>query len=196
MPPNPRRRNCRDDPTPENCNRKKGIFVTLSIPQLDDFPDPGPQAASQLPAASGFSWSRENKLREVLNIAQPVTDRPGMDIAPDSRGLILTLRGVTLGHVRWNGRIDLPFGPEVWKQLVAEPRADCDPDRSREHEAVFHVRHIGDIDRALWLLRLAYLIVDSKVDGRATDVVGLSCDAAAFHGPPFCGDYFDNFCLE
>jgi hypothetical protein len=107
--------------------------------------------------AMGRLWSRTRLLKEVSGLLQIVGNWAGMQIAPNHKGICLSLGGVILGQVRWNGRIDLPFEPEVGKRLVAEDLACRDPD---SHHVVFIVRTEADVERAVWLLRLAYLSVD------------------------------------
>jgi len=67
---------------------------------------------------------------------------------------------VRLGHLLWNGRIDLPFGPEAAEQLVAEEMAIRDPSGSHTGRVVFDIQTADDVNRALWLFRFAYLIGD------------------------------------
>jgi hypothetical protein len=126
---------------------------------------PAPSAA--IPA---FLWSRTGMLEQVWHVLQAVSAWPGVSIAPDRDGMCLALRGVLLGHLRWNGRIDLPFGPEVRDRLVAEEMASRDPDRPDGDGVVFDVRTVADVDRAVWLLRLSYLSAESKADVCAPDI--------------------------
>jgi hypothetical protein len=107
-------------------------------------------------------WSRSSVLQEIWGVVQAVEVWPGMVIAPNRSGLCLTLNGVNLGHLRFNGRLDLPFGPEQGDQLVAEGIAEHDSDQS--DRVVFDVRTVADVNYAVWLLRLAYLIAGPKVD--------------------------------
>jgi len=123
--------------------------------------DPQPDALSVNSADLAYLWSRTSLLKEVWDVVRAVKAWPGLKISPNSSGLCLTLNGVTLGHVRWDGRIDLPFGPELRDRLVAEEMASHDPVTDR---LVFDVRNTADVDRAVWLLRLAYLNVDPKVN--------------------------------
>ncbi len=102
--------------------------------------------------------------KEIWRVVQAVEAWPGVQIAADRSGLCLSLSGITLGHLRWSGRIDLPFGPEARDRLLAEEMAFRDPDQPDTDGVVFDVRTVADVDRAVWLLRLAYLSVDSKVD--------------------------------
>jgi len=106
--------------------------------------------------------SRTSLLKEVWGVVQAVGAWPGVAITPDRSGLCITLRGVALGHVRWSGRIDLPFRPEVADQLVADEMVNRDPDSSDTDRIVFDVRTEADVDRAVELLRLAYLFVGGR----------------------------------
>ena len=109
-------------------------------------------------------------VKEVWDVVQEVGAWPDVVVTTDLSGLCLTLGGAMLGHLRWNGRIDLPFGPEIRDRLVAEEMASRDPDQPDACRVVFVVRTMADVDRAVWLLRLAYLGVDSNLDACANDV--------------------------
>jgi hypothetical protein len=132
-----------------------------SITQSDAARDPHHTVP---PAALALLWSRTSKLKELGCVVQAIEAWPGVAIVPDRHGLSFTRRAVTLGYLRWNGRIDLPFAPEVADRLVAERMAGRGPSRNGIGRVVFDVRTIADANHALWLLRLAYLSVDSKVN--------------------------------
>ncbi|MDB5289584.1 MAG: hypothetical protein JWL69_825 [Phycisphaerales bacterium] len=118
------------------------------------------------PLAMACMLSRTSTLKELWDVVKTVQAWPGVTIASDGSGLCLSLDGVQLGHLRWNGRIDLPFGPEVGDQLMAEDMVTRDPDPPETQRVVFDVRTQADVGRALWLLRIAYLNVDSKLECR------------------------------
>ena len=141
-----------------------------SIRQAEVFHDAPPEATPLPPATMAFLLSRTSMLKEAWELVQAVTDWPGVEIAHDPTGLCLALDGVTLGHLRWNGRIDLPFGPVIRDRLVAEAMASRDPEHPNVDRVVFDVRSAADVNRAVWLLRLAYLSMEPKVDVCATDV--------------------------
>jgi hypothetical protein len=143
-----------------------------STAQPDVFRDPEQEMLLAPPAAIARLWSRTSMLKEVWDVVQEVGAWPGVAIVPDGSGLCLglALSGVMLGHVRWNGRIDLPFAPEIRDRLVAEEMASRDRDHPDACRVVFVVRTMADVDRAVWLLRLAYLSVNSNVDARTNDV--------------------------
>jgi hypothetical protein len=83
-------------------------------------------------------------------------------IAPDDGGLCIALDGVTIGYLRWNARIDLLFAPEVGDRVVAEGLARRDPEPPHKGRVVTDVRTAADVDRTVWLLRLAFLTADLK----------------------------------
>lgn len=111
------------------------------------------------PPALAYLWTRTGLLKEVRDLVQAVKAWPGVLIEPNDTGIDLTLSGAALGHLSWSGRLDLPFGPEIGDRLVAEEMVNRHPDEDR---FTFDVRSEEDVDRALWLLRLAYLSVDSN----------------------------------
>jgi hypothetical protein len=121
-----------------------------------------------LPNAMAVLWSRTSMSKDFWNVVQAVGTWPGAAITRDRRGLCLTLNGVKLGHLDWDGRLVLPFGPEMRNQLVAEKMANRDPDQANMEYAMLDVRTADDVHRALWLLRFAYLIQDAKQDACAS----------------------------
>jgi Family of unknown function (DUF5519) len=118
-----------------------------------------------------FLRSCTNMLNEICNVLKTIRAWPGVIITPDRSGVCIALTGEKLGHLGWDGRIDLPFGAEVGKQLVADEMASRDPNRPDTNPVVFHIRAAADVDRAVWLFRLAYLVVDPKVDPCAVDAL-------------------------
>jgi hypothetical protein len=114
-----------------------------------------------------YLWTRTALLKEVCEVLAAVTAWPGVVIETDRNGICLTLGGVALGHLSWAGRVDLPFGPEVGERLVAEEMVNRHPIAER---FIFDVRTEEDVDRAVWLLRLAYLSTDPKVSTCEHDV--------------------------
>jgi len=126
-----------------------------------------PRASQQeivhVPAnAMAFLWTRTDMLKEVWYVLQTVGSWCGAAIRPDSEGLCLTLRGVPLGHLGWHGRIDLPFGPQVQDQVLMEGMVSLDTHHPDTDQLVFDIRTAADVDRAIWLLRLAYLIEEPQ----------------------------------
>ncbi len=154
-----------------------------STTQLDVFRDSQQEMLLAPPAAMACLWSRTSMLKEIWDVVQEVGAWPGMQIVPDGSGLCLALAlsGVTLGHVRWNGRVDLTFAPEIRDRLVAEEMASLDPDQPDACRVVLVIRTIADVDRAVWLLRLAYLNLDSNTYAGASDIA--RARGRQFHTP-------------
>jgi hypothetical protein len=142
-----------------------------SIAQSDSSHDRQPQVFEVQPAVMGWLWSRTRVLKEVWNVVQAVSAWPGVVMTPDPYGLCLALGKVPLGYMRWDGRIELPFGPETADRLVDEEMASRDPDRPDTDKVVFDVRSAADVDRAVWLLRLAYLSVELNLDANCIPLV-------------------------
>jgi hypothetical protein len=129
-------------------------------------------AHSQPQPAIAFLWSRTGRLKEAWELVRAIAAWPGAGIVPDRGGLCLTVNGVRLGHLLWNGRIDLPFGPEAAAQLVAEKMAVRDPSGPHTGRVVFDLRSAEDVDRALALFGFAYLTADSSAAAQAGESRG------------------------
>lgn len=127
-----------------------------------------PQEVLPAPSAAmaAYLWSRTGRLKEILDVVRAARAWPGVAIRVDRAGLCLTLDGVKLAHLQWNGRIDVPFGPQMRDRLVAEGMASRDFTRPEAQQVVFVLGTKADVDRALWLLRLAYLSVEPSADAR------------------------------
>jgi hypothetical protein len=121
-----------------------------------------------LPTAVAHLWSHMVRFEEAWHLVQAIRDWPGVMIAPDRHGLRIALHGVMLGHLGWNGRLALPFGPEIGDRLVAEGMVSRNPDQRDMGRVVFQIRAQADVDHAVWLLRLAFLTLDSKRQPRLT----------------------------
>src|SRR4051812_46805074 len=128
-----------------------------SIPHPDLFPPPPDDPVPTQPVTISFLWSRTAKVKELWEVVQAVNAWPGVTIAADSRGVCFALNDVSLGHLRWAARLELPLGPEVGERLLAETMARPDPDHPTSGRIVFDVRTPRDVDHAVWLLRLAFL---------------------------------------
>lgn len=123
-------------------------------------------------ATAGALWSSTGIPKEIREILHAVAAWPEVWITPSRNGVCVTLGNMTLGHLNWDGRIDLPFGPDVLRPMMAEWMVQPGRGKLDGGGAVFEVRAMGDVERAVWLLRLAYLIGDSKVDVCRAETVG------------------------
>jgi hypothetical protein len=119
--------------------------------------DPQEQSPEEHAAVMAALWSRTSMLKEIWAIVQRVQTWSGAKITPTHGGLCLAVRRVRLGFLHWNGRIDLPFGPQANRQIMRAWNAGDEGD-GHAVPGVFEVREMADVDRAVWLLRLAYLI--------------------------------------
>jgi hypothetical protein len=109
------------------------------------------------PTAMGVIWSRTWMLKEVSQIVHAVAAWQDVVITQNGIGLCLELSGLELGFIGWNGRIHIALGSELRDELVAQGMAGSDPDDPDASMVVFDVRDAEGVDRAIWLLRLAYL---------------------------------------
>lgn len=114
------------------------------------------------PEAMAILWSRVSWLKEAWDFVQAVMAWPGVTIAVERDGLCMALNGIRLGRLRWSWRIDLPFEWEMADRLVVEQMVTRDPENPDTHRVVFDIRTPADVDRAVWLFRLAYLTADSR----------------------------------
>jgi hypothetical protein len=114
-----------------------------------------------LPTAMALVWARTSLLREFWDVVQAVGSWSGAMIIQDRKGLRLTLNQVELGRLNWGGQLIIGFGPESRNAIVAEGMARVDPDQPNAHRVLINIRNASDVNRALTLLRLAYLTLDS-----------------------------------
>jgi|1185.fasta_scaffold259139_2 hypothetical protein len=112
---------------------------------------------SDWPAHAAYIWSRTSLLQQIELVLHATQGWPGVVVQPDSRGLRFLAGSQSLGHLRWDGRLAVPFPAALGERLVAEEMAAQDPDHPSER-VVWIVRTAADADRAVWLLQLAYLL--------------------------------------
>ena len=128
-------------------------FFTDTDGSKDAAKDALPSALTHMP----FVWTRTSKVTEVWDIVRAIRLWLNVAITADSSGLCFSVTGNSLAHLNWEGRLDLPFGPKVLDELMA-----VDTDAGKPDRTVFQVQSDADVDSAVRLLRLAYLIVDSN----------------------------------
>jgi len=140
--------------------------MTYAMTKQDVLYDPQFEWAPSPSASMGRLWSRTSKLKVVWDLVHAIGDWRDIKFSPDRCGFSISLGGVTLGHLDWNGRLDLPFGPEMRTQLVEEEMVSPDPRYPGAECVMFNIQSGVDVDRATWLLRLAYLVLDSATVDR------------------------------
>src|SRR5476651_967837 len=114
-----------------------------------------------LPTAMALVWARTSLIREFWDVVQAVGSWSGAMIIQDRKGLRFTLNHVELGELNWGGQLIIGFGPKARNAIVAEKMARVDPDQPDAHRVLIDIRNASDVNRALTLLRLAYLTLDS-----------------------------------
>ena len=117
-----------------------------------------------LPNAMAELWSRTSMLKEFWDVVQAVGTWPGAAITRDRRGLCLKLNTVTLGHLDWDGRLVLPFAPQMRDEILAPQAVHRQPEPADTRHSTFDVRTANDVIPALSLLRFAYLTADANHD--------------------------------
>src|SRR4051812_33532074 len=118
------------------------------------------------PAHAAYVWSRTGLLQQIQQLLQAARGWPDVVFQPDYRGLQFLAGDQALGHLRWDGRLAVPFPAELGERLVAEGMAARDPDDRRRDRVLWIVRSRMDLDRAIWLLRLAYLLTNEDRQGQ------------------------------
>jgi len=131
-----------------------------SIAQPEFFNDPPAALPVSSSVTMSFLWSRTRKFKQIWEVVQAVCNWPGVTVAPDTDGVCVLANGLALGRLRWDALLELSFGLEARDRLLAEAMAHPDPEDPQSGRIVFDVRTSEDVERAVWLLRLAYLNPD------------------------------------
>jgi len=108
-------------------------------------------------AKTAYRWSRTRFLNEFEQLITAVADWPGMMIHSNRDELQFVAGNSTVAQLRWNGRLDVLVPSELTDRLIVEAMAARDPHPSRNDRVVWTVRTHDDVQRAVWLLRLAYI---------------------------------------
>jgi hypothetical protein len=108
-------------------------------------------------------------MRESLNRLQAaVTSWPGVSASPHRfGGLEFTLGHVEVGHVHFNGMVDIPFNSKIRNQLIAEGRAEVHHFLKDTGWISFYIRSDEDVEKAIWLFKLSYLFNATRGQQRA-----------------------------
>jgi hypothetical protein len=119
-------------------------------------------------------------MREQINRLQTViTAWPGMSAQPHRFGGIeFNLGSVEVGHVHFNGMVDIPFNSKLRNQLIAEQRAEPHHLLKDTGWISFYIREESDVERALWLFRLSYLFNAGRGSSRSALIGAVDIPAA------------------
>ena len=114
------------------------------------------QEMQLLPAANtAYRRSRTRLLNEIEQVMRTVAAWPGV-VVHSNRDEVHFVAGESIvGELRWDGRLDVVVPAELRDRLLVEAMAASDPHPSRCDRVVWIVRTHDDVQRAIWLLRLA-----------------------------------------
>lgn len=93
-----------------------------------------------------------------MTLESEVAAWPHVSVAPhqfDAREF--RFRNAEIGHVHLWGDVDIPFPPAVHDVLLAQRRAQRHRWLPDSGWVTYHVHNHGDLQQALWLLRLSYM---------------------------------------
>ena len=94
----------------------------------------------------------------VNRLIEIVSGWDGVEAGPHRfGGSEFTLGKVEIGHVHRFGLVDVPFTQRVREQLVAEGKADPHHVLPDSGWISYTMRSAGDLEGAVWLMRLSYL---------------------------------------
>ncbi len=97
-------------------------------------------------------------MKYVKAVADGVSAWYRVSIQPHRFGGTEFLFGAAeVGHIHANGTVDIPFPRRVHDLLLSEGLGERHRWVPNSGWITFRIRNPGDIDRALWLLRLSYL---------------------------------------
>lgn len=108
-------------------------------------------------AKTGYRWSRTRLLNEIEQVLRAVAAWPGLVVHSNRDELQFVAGTSTVGQLRWDGRLDVLVPTELRDRLLVEAMAARDPHPSRSDRVVWIVRTHDDVQRAIWLLRPAYV---------------------------------------
>jgi hypothetical protein len=95
---------------------------------------------------------------EVDSVINHVSSWDDITVEPHRfGGREFKLDNIEIGHIHTGGLVDIPFTRAIREQLVAEQRAQPHHVLPDSGWISFYMRNQGDLERALWLLKLSYL---------------------------------------
>lgn len=133
-------------------------------------------------------------MREKINRLQAVvTSWPGVSATPHRFGGIeFTLGSVEVGHVHFNGMVDIPFNSKIRTQLIAEGRAEVHHLLKDTGWISFYIHSEADVEQAIWLFRLSYLFNATRGQQRAAlqDKLNIAVEVASLNLSETLGTIF------
>ncbi|MBL8165743.1 MAG: DUF5519 family protein [Anaerolineae bacterium] len=132
--------------------------------------------------------------QHIAHLQNVITSWPGMTAQPHRFGGIeFNLGSVEVGHVHFNGMVDIPFNSKLRNQLIAEQRAVPHHLLKDTGWISFYIREAADVERALWLFRLSYLFNAGRGSSRAAlaDVVDIPAAFDQLEPTPALRGIFD-----
>ncbi|MEA2736028.1 MAG: hypothetical protein QOE14_2479, partial [Humisphaera sp.] len=83
---------------------------------------------SEPPAHAAYIWSRTSLVLQVQQVLHAARAWQGVVMERDHGGLRLVVGDETLGRLRWNGRLEVPFPAELRERLIGDGMAARDPE--------------------------------------------------------------------
>ena len=97
-------------------------------------------------------------MTQMRKLEQQVGTWPHVSVHPHRfSGREFRFGNAELGHVHLGGTVDIPFRRAVRDALLADGLAEQHPWVPNSGWTTFHLRGEGDLEHALWLMRLSYL---------------------------------------
>ena len=97
-------------------------------------------------------------MTKMRKLEEQVGEWPHVSVHPHRfGGREFRFRNAEIGHVHVGGTVDIPFPRPVRDALLADGLAEEHRWVPNSGWTTFHVRGEGDLQHALWLMRLSYL---------------------------------------
>ena len=106
--------------------------------------------------------------QQIEQLQQAVLSWPGMTASPHRfGGLEFNLGSVEVGHVHFNGMVDIPFNSKIRDQLIKEGQAEPHHLLKDTGWITFYIRSEADVEHAIRLFRISYLFNATRASSRA-----------------------------
>src|SRR4051794_27911154 len=146
----------------------------FGVPSMELLATPSLPDSSTLPGGGvnyGFLWCRTRLVNEIGQVLHLIQAWRGVAVHCTCQGVEAAVGGVPFVDMRWDGRLVALFHRELHDHLPAEQLLECRPGEPCSDRIEWVVRKPEDVDRAVWLLRLAYLsLVNEATSEKAVAV--------------------------